>query len=90
MPRDKYAYWKRKWLNRKGFESTAFVYATVNERWNQWLDGGITISDCSRQITLDFMSSDDADFKNCLYKLDTLIEVLQEYRDAYEAEWNKE
>jgi len=85
---DEYAYWKRKWLNRKGHHSIAFIYATVCPRAKAWMDADITLSDCGKQITLDFCAHDKSGFNNSLRKLDILIETLTEFREHYVNEWN--
>lgn len=88
-------YHKRRWLNRKGHHSTAFVYANIST----WIkdvknfDGEITISDCSRQITLaidtwgNTSRAREAAYKNSVNKLDTLIDTLTEARDAITEYW---
>lgn len=50
-----------------------------------WSDGGVQISDCSRSINLDLSFESEEQHKNALYKLDTLIRVLQEAREAVES-----
>jgi len=79
MP-DYYEYYRRRWLNKPGHESTAFVYATIDKGY---LDGDITIADCTRQITLSFYANNKKAYKNNLKKLDRLIGTLVEFREAY-------
>lgn len=54
-------YYKRKFLNRPGFNSIALLLFEINRYFSKKdgneslsFDGGMTIGDCSRQITLDF------------------------------------
>lgn len=68
MLRD-YRYHVRKWLNKPGFQSTAFIYGTI-QKANKYhnpkqgistmsVDGALSLSDCSRKIDLDFFVSLD-------------------------------
>ena len=77
-------YYKRGFLNKD--EGLAAFVANVNFEASQcqhsyYINAGFTISDCSRQITLDFDVSDyDAgDYDKAMYKLNTLINELQEF-----------
>lgn len=77
-------YGRRAMLNLPGFESTAAITAEIVSGEYGW-EADIKISDCSRQITLsicDPASSSTADerYENDLYKVDTLIDVLKEFR----------
>lgn len=89
---DRVIYRKRAWLNRAGFNSTAFVFAEII-RWKGF--GGrpnhsytLKVGDCDRQIALDF-----GDGANDIYKLDTLLVALSGFRDKvlacqeYDEEW---
>lgn len=77
-------YGKRAMLNLPGFESTAAIVAELVKGEYGW-EGDIKISDCSRQITLSICdplasSTGDERFENDLYKVDTLIAALKEFR----------
>lgn len=98
MPREeRELYWKRRWLNTKGHHSTAFVYAYISTWANDSknFDGEITISDCSRQITLSLDTwgttgrAKESAYKNSLNKLNTLIDTLTEARDAITEYWEE-
>jgi hypothetical protein len=87
----KETYWKRVWLNRKGHEGNAFIQADVEvysgtRSVEPSVYAGITIADCSRQISL-FCELENINNKrqhaNNLYKLDTLLRVIGETRNAY-------
>jgi len=74
----------RKWLNKKGYYTTAAVFLQQNERWDEdtlSLDGVLGITDCSRKIDLDLYCATQRDAKNALYKLDILLETIQAARD---------
>lgn len=67
----------RKFLNKK--DGLAAIHTHFDS--GSWSMGGnITISDCNRNINLDFNVYDAKDLTNKLYKLDLLIEELTEYR----------
>ncbi len=92
---DKYKYYKRDFLNKPEFHTTAFVLATIRktliEDHSASVDAEITLSDCNRQITISlnnfYYGNEDDTGKdgalNNLAKLDYLIETLIEYRKAY-------
>lgn len=79
---------RRRWLNRVGFQTTAFVFANMSVTEDSWeeddgtkvtkryVNGDLMISDCSRQITLTIEG--DA---NTIRKLETLSAVLLDARD---------
>lgn len=46
----------------------------------------LDFADCSRVISMDIDLSDEYTRENSLFKLDTMIDVLTEYRDAVERE----
>ena len=64
-------------LNLPGHESTAAIAAAFNPDMDY---NSVYISDCSRQITLDITCSSKDTYENSIYKLDTLIATLTEYR----------
>lgn len=82
---------RRTWLNKKGHHSTAFVYSkfTVDE-WDDsdeeclGITGAMTLSDCSRQVTLDFNCWDTHTARNALYKLCKLEEEIKKAREFVE------
>lgn len=46
----------------------------------------LDFADCSRVVSMDIDLDDDYSRENALFKVDTLIDVLTEYRDALERE----
>lgn len=68
---------KRQFLNQLGHHSVGAVYAQVDDADVEFL-----ISDCGKQISLDFNAYGPSARKNALYKADTLIAVLTEFRAA--------
>lgn len=78
----------RKFLNTK--QGMAAVYARTempppyheaDEGYGGSLDANLTLSDCGRQITLDFDAFDEADIKERLAKLDKIREALDLIED---------
>ena len=87
----------RRWLNRRGHHSTAFVYANLScheyvrdededgiVQRDRELNGELCFADCTRQITLEIQADD-----NTLDKLNKLIAAIEEVRDyvARGMEW---
>lgn len=46
----------------------------------------LDFADCSRVVSMDIDLSDEYSRENALFKIDTMIDVLVEYRDAIERE----
>jgi hypothetical protein len=68
--------YKRAFLNKPRYESVAVILAEVTRDSTQ-----LTISDCSRQISLDFSHYTAGDRENGLYKANLLVEILTQFRD---------
>jgi len=100
---EKRLYNVRKFLNNKGFHSTAFIFACITKSISKgcinkktgkkkkdsiWYDCVLTLSDCSRIIDLSIDTYSKKSVKNTLYKLDILINTLKEFRNIYEKEMN--
>jgi len=86
---------KAKFLNKPGFHSVAAIsYKIELEKVLRSDDhespfGSVTISNCNRSIELDISAENDQAYENSLYKLDTLIEVLQAARKDHKRAWKK-
>lgn len=81
-----YRYYRRSFINRPGFHATAFVFATVSRTGaddSQAPHFELVIADCSRSISLSIDAYGEECRANTLYKLDTLITTLTEFRAAY-------
>ena len=92
----------REFLNLPGFHGGAYVLAYVEDtRFREaseddpadpWPSGPpaarmiLEIADCSDRISLEFDIYSEARRENSLYKITTLIAVLERFRDAYKAE----
>lgn len=85
----------RQFLNRPGWHGKAALIASVEDtsrlhdeelRYGRTPDVYLEISDCSHECVLAFDLSSDSAQQNSLYKIDTLIDGLERFRDALEAE----
>ena len=66
----------RKFLNKKGYQKTASVMASVEYDKNySWIT--LVISDCRKTIEIDLSGRSKADISNTKYKLKTLREAIK-------------
>lgn len=90
MKKENIIFSKKEFLNLPGQEEMASILAQVKlqDYWgdeeNEYrhIDYTLIISDCNKQIRLDFDHDDEYDQENSLFKLDTLINTLSEFRSA--------
>lgn len=84
MP-EKRLYYKREFLNREGHNGLAAILADVGDPGKQnYFDATLTISDCSRNISLEFWyDEEDGSVDNSLEKIDIIIKTLREFKSAY-------
>lgn len=80
----------REWLNRKGHHSVGAVYTTLSRGTHDkgeahHVDASMIISDCARQITLDFDSWSVPDVENAIHKVRVLERHLRAVRVELEA-----
>lgn len=78
----KFKYHSRKFLNKK--EGIAAIESTVAS-WDlgDGIDGNITISDCNRNVSLDFSVYDVDDLPTKYMKLGLLLEEVKNMHDYY-------
>lgn len=81
-------YYTRRFLNPdRGMACIEVDGRAYYGRNNQYLDSDISITDCSRKVTLEFFLAPDdvasAKFEDRLAKLDMLIEEFVEFRKWY-------
>lgn len=89
---------RREFLNLPGFHADAYVVAYVEDTeereiqksYSTWRNPEprliLEISDCSNRISLEFELDNALNRKNSFHKIDTLIEVLTEFRAGLAAE----
>ena len=65
----------RKWLNRTGHHSSAFVFVNIGGEDG---DGTLRIADCSRQVDLAVDWYNKGQWSNTLHKLDVLTTALEQ------------
>ena len=92
-------FYSRRFLNKRRYHGGAYIIAEVTTTTNkdkdgEWtsLDGRLTISDCSRVVTLDFdywegglSSLNQNDKDNLRFKVKNLREVVDGFCDSLEA-----
>ncbi len=94
----------RAMLNKPGFCSTAAIVAEVEDTsaWDEgcgrrgkpatkhdFPDATFQITDCSRAIYMEVHFSGDDEQENNLYKIDTMIDALQQFRDGMVIEYER-
>jgi hypothetical protein len=85
-------FYRRRFLNRRGFHAGAYVLASCKIVTFRPRDGAaehtigaeVTIADCRRVVTIDFDVMDDSDVQNALYKARLLRDVLVDFTVALE------
>lgn len=83
---------ERKFLNLDGHHGNASVVALVERGSkksgrNPWTH--LTISDCSREITLEFELFNEETRRNSLHKVNTLVDSLEKFRQALQVECDR-
>lgn len=73
---------KRGWLN-EGSGMAAYEYTVEGGYRFPAVDAEIILSDCTRQIALDFNFYSEKDIEGRLRKLETLKEMLSEFETVY-------
>ena len=92
MEKNKIIFSKREFLNLPGHHSMANIVTDIKkyngdeEKGERWIDIHVGIADCNRSISLAFDYEDKEGRENSLHKVDTLINVLTEFREALEKE----
>jgi hypothetical protein len=93
-------FYRRRFLNRRGFHAGAYVLAACEivgfrstdgvERHN--VDAELAIADCGRVASLDFCVHSEAAARNALHKAHQLRDVVVDFTAALEAaveEWRE-
>lgn len=87
---EKLAHARKDLLNKPGFHSTAAISSVIKISFeedgvgkkNGFVDINFQMSDCHRSINLDFPIGDEARFDNSMFKIQTLIDHMVEFRDG--------
>jgi len=93
MKKEDVIYSRREFLNLEGQESMANIVANIvktewgkNDELRRDVELTLDIADCDRKIRLALYLDSDYNRENALNKVDTLIDVLTDFRDAIERE----
>jgi hypothetical protein len=86
-------FYRRRFLNRRGFQAGAYVIADCevdvfranagDPRYS--VDAALTIADCGRIATLDFCVNSESAARNALHKARQLRDVVIDFTDALDA-----
>lgn len=82
------AFYRRRFLNRRGHHAGAYVIAECRletYRGSQEVDAALTIADCNRIAVLDFSIARKTDAVNALHKARLLRDIVAEFTAALEA-----
>lgn len=82
MTKRKEFFYTRKFLNRPGYHQLASVLARVTRE-----DTLFIVSDCGKQISLDFDSFDKGSYENSMQKIDILTDTLIKFKEALSKEY---
>lgn len=84
-------FYRRRFLNRRGFHAGAYVLAecrVLSERGKdgnrRYVDADLTIADCSRVVSLDLSAYSKADARNSLHKARLLRAIIDDFTDSFE------
>ena len=80
----------RKFLNSKDGMASIMDRVTLpskpfheqDDAWGNSLDANLTLSDCARQVTLDFDAYDEKDIKERFRKIDLIRDALNRIEDG--------
>jgi hypothetical protein len=95
--KDKNVFYLRKFLNKKGHHSNAFIYAEISKnsspsknkkKENIWRDSELKIGDCDRIVNLSMDLNSINATLNSIHKLDILIDTLKAFKRAFIKEVN--
>ena len=94
MKKEDVSFERKEFLNLAGHQGQANIVAyIVNDAWDKSdklernVDIKLDIADCSRVISMSIDDYSEDDRENSLYKVDTLIEVLTDFRKALKKEF---
>jgi len=90
----KYLMYVRKFLNLEKNSGTASILASIvckgynhkdvnKDEDYDYVNTELVISDCGKSINLSFDMEDEEEYVNGVYKLETLITTLKEFKEAF-------
>lgn len=86
------AFYRRRFLNRRGHHAGAYLLAECKvargQAWSE-LDAFVTISDCSRVVTIDLSGTTTFEINNALFKARILRDGLVDLTAALEQKANE-
>lgn len=93
MKKEDVIFSRKEFLNLDGHNGMANIVTHITK--NEWgdddeydrnLDIRLDFADCSRVVSMDLGGYDEYERENSLHKVDVLIDVLSEFREALERE----
>ncbi len=93
MKKEDVIFERKEFLNLPGHNGMANIVAQITK--NQWnsddelyrnLELKLDFADCDRKVSMDLGYHNDYDRENTLHKVDTMIDVLSEFREVLEKE----
>jgi len=91
---EKNTFYLRRFLNKKGHHSNAFIYAEISKNTSPknkkecWRDSELKIGDCDRIVNLSMDLNSISAALNSIHKLDILIDTLKSFKKAFQKEVN--
>lgn len=82
------AFYRRRFLNRRGHHAGAYVLAecrVTSYDGRREVDAYLRIADCNRNALLDFSIADDSAGRNAIHKARLLRDIVVEFTAALEA-----
>lgn len=92
--KDKNIFYERCFLNKKGYHSSAFIFAEIQRNESSkkksgcWRNAELRISDCDRVVNLSMDLNTLNAANNSIHKLDVLINTLKSFKRAFQNEVN--
>lgn len=90
----KNVFYLRKFLNKAGFHSNAFIFSEISRSVSKdkkgkeqfWHEAELKIADCDRIVSLSMDLHNLSNASNSLHKLEVLINSLQAFKKAFAKE----
>jgi len=83
MKKEDIKFSRKEFLNLPGHESTAAIVTHIKTPYKHgYTEVVLDISDCSRVISMSMDLEDELSRENAIFKVDTLIDVLNDFKVA--------